>query len=74
MTIELVITPSPHGWRVGEAHGRIPSSVYQAVDDAKREARHYLATHGGGRLTVCEGPIIVWKATIVPEEADGTQR
>jgi hypothetical protein len=70
MTRELVITPTPRGWRVGDASGRIPASIYRAAEEAKREARHYLAHHGGGRLIVCEGPIVVWKATIGPEEGN----
>jgi hypothetical protein len=74
MKRELVITPSPQGWRVADASGRIPPSLYPAVDEAKREARHYLVHHGGGQLTVCEGPVIVWKATIVPEQDDGAER
>ena len=74
MRRELVITPSPKGWRVADASGRIPPSIYPTVDDAKREARDYLVQHGGGQLTVCAGPIILWQATIWPEEGDDAER
>ncbi len=59
MSRELLITPTSEGWRVADPQGNLPPSVYDAIDEARRDAHEYLVHHGGGRLVVREGGTVV---------------
>jgi hypothetical protein len=60
----LVITPAEVGWRVLDLEQRLPPSIYDAIEEAKHDAREYVAHHGGGRVVVREGAAIVWVADV----------
>jgi len=57
--LELVISPGASGWTVQDAGKRIPASTYQVIEEAEREAGDFLAAHGGGRLVVREGGLVL---------------
>jgi hypothetical protein len=55
----LVISPMTRGWQVQDPDGRLPPSRYDVIEEAKRESAEHLARHGGGRLIVREGDIVI---------------
>jgi Uncharacterized protein conserved in bacteria (DUF2188) len=66
MTQSLIITPAPGGWRVTDTEGRLPASSYATIEEADRDAREYLARHGGGQLIVREGSLVISDVTVAP--------